>query len=48
LLDLGILPDRDIVVERVAPAGNPIWISLRGLHISLRREEAACVQVATQ
>ncbi len=47
LLDLGILPEREIVVERVAPAGNPIWVSLRGLHISLRRKEALCVQVAS-
>ncbi len=47
LLDMGILPDTRIDIERVAPAGDPIWIKLGGFQLSLRRKEAEVVMVAT-
>lgn len=40
LLDVGLLPAVSIVVERVAPAGDPIWIRFGSLQMSLRRSEA--------
>jgi DtxR family Mn-dependent transcriptional regulator len=46
LLDMGLLPDAVIRVERVAPTGNPVWIRLRGYQISLRRSEAEAVLMA--
>jgi len=46
LLDMGILPDVRIEVERVAPAGEPVWIKLQGTQLSLRRQEAEAVLVA--
>ncbi len=46
LLDMGILPRVRISVERVAPAGDPIWIKLQGFQLSLRRKEASAVLVA--
>ena len=45
MMDLGILPGTVLRVERVAPAGDPIWVRLRGFHLSLRRSEAAGVTV---
>jgi len=45
LLDMGILPDITIEVERLAPAGDPIWIRLQGFQLSLRRKEAECIVV---
>jgi DtxR family Mn-dependent transcriptional regulator len=45
MLDMGILPDAVIEVERVAPAGDPVWIKLGGFQLSLRREEAESVTV---
>lgn len=45
LLDMGILPKTLIEVERVAPAGDPIWIKLEGFQLSLRRKEAEAVMV---
>ena len=45
LLDMGILPDVLIEVERVAPAGDPLWIKSQGLQLSLRRAEADAVIV---
>lgn len=45
LLALGLT--RGVVVELVnqAPLGDPVEISLRGFHLSLRRSEAAVVEV---
>jgi DtxR family Mn-dependent transcriptional regulator len=45
LLDMGILPEARIDVERVAPTGEPIWIRLHGTQIALRRREAQAVLV---
>ena len=46
LLDVGILPGLELRVVRVAPSGDPIWVNFRGIHLSLRRQEALAVQVA--
>ncbi len=45
LLDMGILPGVPIDVERVAPAGDPMWIRLQGFQLSLRRAEAEAIAV---
>ena len=47
LLDMGILPNVEIVVERIAVGGDPIWIRVRGYQISLRRSEARLVRIAS-
>lgn len=46
LLDMGLMPDTTIQVERVAPTGNPIWIKLHGYQLSLRKSEASSILVA--
>jgi len=46
LLDMGLLPEAAITVQRVAPTGDPIWIKLDNFQLSLRRSEAATVFVA--
>lgn len=46
LLDMGILPDARVEVERVAPAGEPVWIRLDGIQLALRRQEAQSVLVS--
>lgn len=48
LLDMGILPDVTVEVERVAPAGDPIWIKLQGFQLSLRLKEASSVLVTVR
>jgi DtxR family Mn-dependent transcriptional regulator len=47
LLDMGLLPDVEFELERVAPAGDPIWIRLQGFQLSLRRAEAEAIHVRT-
>lgn len=45
LMDLGAIPGQELVVEAVAPLGDPIEISIKGYRLSLRRSEAALVVV---
>ncbi len=46
LLDMGVLPDVIVHIERVAPTGDPIWIKLHGYQLSLRTNEARAILVA--
>lgn len=46
LIDMGMLPNTRVEVERKAPGGNPIWIRMKGFQLSLRNEEAAGVTVS--
>ena len=48
LLDMGILPDVKLEVERIAPTGEPIWIKLHGTQLALRRQEAEAVLVSNR
>ena len=45
LLDMGVVADSEVEVERVAPLGDPIAIKIKGYSLSLRKEEAANIQV---
>jgi len=45
LLDMGILPNVRIQVERTTLTGDPIWLRVQEYQVSLRREEAECVMV---
>jgi len=45
LLDMGVLPGVVIGVVRHAPLGDPVEISVKGYHLSLRKSEAAHISV---
>jgi len=45
LLDMGLVSGSDIEMERVAPLGDPIEIKVKGYNLSLRKEEAASIQI---
>jgi len=45
LLAMGLTKGVDLTVVRVAPMGDPIEIRLRGFALSLRKEEAAALQL---
>ena len=45
LLELGLVPGTEIRLVRVAPLGDPLELAARGSRLSIRRQEAACVQV---
>lgn len=48
LIDMGLLPQTVVEVERVAPSGDPIWLKVRGFNISLRKKEANGILVVRQ
>lgn len=45
LLEMGCLPGEKISIERIAPLGDPIAINVSGYVLSMRKAEAAAVQV---
>lgn len=47
LLSMGLTPGTPFTVTRQAPMGDPIELSLRGFKLSLRKGEAAALQVET-
>lgn len=46
LLDMGLIPQTVVRVQKVAPMGDPIEIHLRGYELTLRKEDAARIEVA--
>ncbi len=45
LFDMGITPGAEICLRKKAPLGDPIEVSLRGYELTLRKAEAAHVEV---
>lgn len=45
LLDMGLIPGTVIQVQKVAPMGDPIEIHLRGYELTIRKEDAAQIEV---
>jgi ferrous iron transport protein A len=45
LLSMGLTPGVDFQVARVAPLGDPVEVRVRGASVSLRKDEAAAMQV---
>lgn len=46
IMDMGIIKGATVLVRKVAPLGDPIEVSVRGCGLTLRREEAECVEVS--
>ena len=46
LLMLGATPGAEFEVVRIAPLGDPVEIRVRGSMISVRRDEAAIMEVS--
>ena len=45
LLDMGLIPQTVVRVQKVAPMGDPIEIHLRGYELTVRKEDAARIEV---
>lgn len=45
LFDMGVTPGADVTMKKKAPLGDPIEVTLRGYELTLRKVEAACVEV---
>ncbi|MCI8476967.1 MAG: ferrous iron transport protein B [Oscillospiraceae bacterium] len=47
LVDMGLTPGTEVLVRKIAPFGDPIEVNLRGYELSLRREDARQITLAT-
>lgn len=45
IMDMGVTPGVEIKVIKAAPLGDPVEVRVRGYELSLRKEEAAQVEV---
>ena len=45
IMDMGITKNSELYIRKVAPLGDPVQISLRGYELSLRKEDAECVEI---
>lgn len=45
IMDMGITKNAEIFVRKVAPLGDPVQITVRGYELSLRKNDASCVEV---
>lgn len=48
LLEMGLTHGALVELVRFAPLGDPIEVKVRGYHLSLRKREAAGIQVIPQ
>lgn len=45
-MDMGLVRGSEVTVEKYAPLGNPIQISLKGYSLCLRKEDAKYIHIA--
>ena len=45
IMDLGITKGSELYIRKVAPLGDPVEITVRGYELSVRKNDAQCVQV---
>lgn len=45
IMDMGITKGSQIYVRKVAPLGDPIEVTVRGYELTLRKNDAECVEV---
>lgn len=45
IMDMGITKGAEVLVRKVAPLGDPIEVNVRGYELSLRKADAAMIEV---
>ena len=45
LLDMGLIPKTVVETRKVAPMGDPIELEIRGYTLTIRKEDAAKIEV---
>ena len=45
IMDMGITKGCEIFIRKVAPLGDPVEITVRGYELSLRKQDAQCIQI---
>ena len=45
IMDMGLTKGVEVYVRKVAPLGDPIELTVRGYELSIRKDEAAAIEV---
>ena len=45
ILDMGLIPGSEVKVEGIAPLGDPMALTVKGYRLSVRKSEAAQIEV---
>ena len=45
LLDMGLIPNTRVTVQKIAPMGDPMEIRLRSYELTLRMDDAAQIEI---
>ncbi len=45
LMDMGLTKNTEVYIRKVAPLGDPIELSVRGYELSIRKADAALIEV---
>ena len=45
LMEMGFIPGETVMVDQIAPLGDPISITVAGYHLSLRLDEAKMIWI---
>ena len=45
IMDVGITKGSELYIRKVAPLGDPVEITVRGYELSVRKNDAQCVEV---
>ena len=45
IMDMGITKNTELYVQKVAPLGDPVQITVRGYQLSLRKGDSSCIEV---
>ena len=46
IMDMGLTKGTEVTVRKIAPLGDPIELTVRGYELSIRKDEAAAIEVA--
>jgi len=45
LMDMGFTNGCSVYIRKVAPLGDPVEVTIRGYELSVRKDDAACIEV---
>ena len=45
IMDMGITKGVELYIRKVAPLGDPVELTVRGYELTVRKDDAQCVQV---
>ncbi len=45
LMDMGVVVGEEVLVEKIAPLGDPVEVKIKSYNLSLRKKEAQEIQV---